>query len=159
MAWLVLRIALVLAAIWIVTLAAGRYVDFQQDFSATFRPDLSKWFAVVSLGILGGIAFGLAVVLPRARPGYRWTDLLALGIPTVLYAVALTVFVLRLREQWHWPAWIDRQFFEGNLFSPQVSLAVFAVLGLAIVAGFRGRDPAVDQDPGVVPATPGSSLA
>jgi len=139
--WILIRLGMVVVAMWLVVLARGRLVAAERRMVAQFESDLGGWFTFVALAILAGVVFGLAIVLPKRRAGYRWTDLLALGLIPLLFILVGMTFVLRLGGT-GFPGWYERFMFrEQDLFSFEITLVAAILLGIAIAVGLRGREP------------------
>jgi hypothetical protein len=144
--WVLIRLGMVVVAMWLVVLARGRLLAAERKMLAQFESDFGGWFAFVALAILAGVVFGLAVVLPKRRAGYRWTDLLALGLIPFLFILVGMTFVLRLGGT-GFPGWFERFMFrEQDLFSFDVTLAAAILLGIAIAVGLRGRESPLRSD-------------
>jgi hypothetical protein len=135
------RIALVVAAIWLLVLARDRFVDFERRVQIAFDIDEARWLLGVLVAIVAGVAFGLALVLPARRRGYRTADALVLGAVPFLYLVGAFLVLERFARGWNLPSFVDRALFHlGGLFSFEVTFAVSVLLGVAVAFGVRGRD-------------------
>lgn len=126
------RIALALLALWMLSFASDRYAAFVRDRSANFRYDDSLWLSWVGATVAAGFLFGLATLLPFVKVRY---------LPSRLLVAALAL--LPLAHFW-WlfqgdvgsGGWLARFYwFDG--VHPQSVLAALA--GVAIASGFRPR--------------------
>ena len=149
--WTVARIALVAGSIWLLGVARDRFTDFVRLAQVTFHFDQTRWLLGVLVAIAAGVVFGLALVLPRRGRGYRTADLLILGVVPLIYLIAAFLVIERFTKGWDFPSFVDRAIDHlQGFFSLEVTLAVSALLGIAIAAGARGRDdPAAPTAPPV----------
>jgi hypothetical protein len=84
-AWLV-RGMLLVAALFLFWWAQGAFEDFRVVSMANFRYDGGHFARVVSLFVLAGLAFGLAIRFPFPEPRFAWGRL-AFAIVALVPAV------------------------------------------------------------------------
>ncbi len=133
-----IRGVLVILAVWLLWLGFIVNLHSTIQLAATFEFSWRSWLGWNGLYVLGGMAFGLAAILPR-RVRFSMRRALVLGAIPLLWLAHLTLLMpashftqQHLHFLFTWPA-------SGRMFDFEATLgAVAAVwLGLAIAAGFQ----------------------
>lgn len=123
---LLVRFSLSLVAFAFVSLMNRALGAAVEEYSATFRVPGGLIAAYVVFGMLAGVAFGVAAVLPRRIPVLHWRRALVLGVlPAVMVALNILVFT----SPSSLPGWLrDLDF----LFGLQTATVGAVLVGVAI---------------------------
>jgi hypothetical protein len=84
----------VVLALFLLWLMDRRLLAAREEFAATFEPPTGSWLLFVLLGVLAGVAFGLALTWPTRYGGYRLGRVAVVGALPLVTVVLGTVFVL-----------------------------------------------------------------
>ena len=133
---MVIRFVLIIVGTAVMWFMAERIEAWARAVITSLDPVAATWLTVAALGVLAGLSFGLAVVLPPRVTGYRWVRAAVLGF-LPLVAVVVGVFgqdpgraqdlpdVLRVLTP-----------FGGTIASQVLAAAAPVALGVALASGF-----------------------
>ena len=127
---LVVRFSIGVVALAFVSLMNRALGAAVEEFSRTgvVPPFLITLY--IGFAVLGGLAFGLAVALPRRIPSYQWRRALILA---VLPAVVVAVNVLAFTSPGFLPSWVLELEF---LFGLHVATVGAVLVGVAASSAF-----------------------
>ncbi len=127
---LAVRFSLTLVAIAFISLMNRSLSAALEEYSATF--DLPGWLiaAYVGFGVLSGVAFGLAAMLPRRITTLHWRRALVLAVVPALIVVLNIMFFARRGQL---PGWLLELDF---LIGLQAATVGAVLVGVAISAAF-----------------------
>lgn len=148
-----LRVALVAAALVLLSRANEGLIHFRETYSETFRFELGPWLYWVVPAALSGVAFALAAA-PTWTLQFRWVVFLSVGlIPVLLLAQTFYVFGVAAPNKIN-SSWLTRFYWFAQA-EPHFVLAV--MVGVAVGLGFI-ETPSSSRDSGPVDSSDQAAL-
>lgn len=124
------RFALVLVALALISLMNRALGAAVEEYSRTFAIPTLLVAAYVALAMLGGLAMGLAAMLPRRLPVFHWRRALVLA---VLPALVVALNVVAFTSPGVLPGWFSGIEF---LYGLHVATVAAALVGVAAASAF-----------------------
>ena len=137
------RLVLVSAALGGVWIANGRHYAWRTAFTNTFEFDWGLWLIWLVVSVLSGLLLGLAIAIPFRAP-YRWSNLLAFGLPPLLPLAHFVVLWTSIERERDLPEFFVRPY---GFDEPGPQFVFMVLLGAALASGFFGREETARPGP------------
>lgn len=135
-ALLLVRLGMVALALLLLWVALDRLNAYQREFVTIRLFSIGPVVLIALLASAGGLAFGLAILVPAGLTAYRWPRAAILGVLPLGLTVA---YVMIYSGAFQWlPSWV----YLPLASHADAGLIVSAtLLGLALAGGLRLRPP------------------